>query len=183
MLEIGFTSGPKGDHRGTGPSGTESPQTNQLIHGTDRPYSPNMNNDHVTAQTESPQKTVLKGSGAGSVEGLPRATVFHKKEYLDAVIGQKTHVEHSSVDAVMMLLALCHTVVIDRRTGKFNSSSPDEIALLQGAKDQGYEFVGKRDGNILVVKIPSGQELEYKLLNVLEFNSTRKRMSVVIEDR
>jgi magnesium-transporting ATPase (P-type) len=115
-----------------------------------------MNTDNMTAQTEHLQKNMLKGSGAGSVEGLPRATVFHKKDYLDGVIGQKNHVEHSSVDAVMMLLALCHTVVIDRRTGKFNSSSPDEIALLQGAKDQGYEFIGKREGNVLVVKIPSG---------------------------
>jgi len=89
-----------------------------------------MNNENMTAQTEQLQKLALKATGAGSVEGLPKSTVFHKKDYLDGVVSNKVHVEYSSVDAVMMLLALCHTVVLDKRTGKFNSSSPDEIALL-----------------------------------------------------
>ena len=35
---------------------------------------------------------------------------------------------------------------------------------------------------MLVVKIPSGGEKRFKMLNVLEFNSTRKRMSVVVKD-
>ena len=101
---------------------------------------------------------------------------------LDKIINHKDHVEHQSVAAVLIHLALCHTVVIDKRNGKFNSSSPDEIALLEGAKAQGYEFIGKREGNKMIVRVPSGDELSYTLLNVLEFNSTRKRMSVVLRD-
>ena len=81
-----------------------------------------------------------------------------------------------------MHLALCHTVVIDKRKGTFNSSSPDEIALLEGVKAQGYVFMGKQGENHMVVKCPNGTEKRFKLLNVLEFNSTRKRMSVVVRD-
>ena len=81
-----------------------------------------------------------------------------------------------------MHLALCHTVVIDKKKGTFNSSSPDEIALLEGARDQGYVFMGKKEDNNMVIKCPTGQEKRYKLLNVLEFNSTRKRMSIVVRD-
>ena len=34
----------------------------------------------------------------------------------------------------------------------------------------------------MLVRKPNGEELRFKLLNTLEFNSTRKRMSVVIKD-
>jgi len=32
--------------------------------------------------------------------------------------------------AVLLHLALCHTVIIDPKSGKYNSSSPDELALV-----------------------------------------------------
>ncbi len=39
-----------------------------------------------------------------------------------------------SIGEVMLHLALCHSVIIDTRSGKMNSASPDETALVQGAK-------------------------------------------------
>ena len=42
--------------------------------------------------------------------------------------------------------------------------------------------MGKQEDNNYVIKCPTGQEKRYKLLNVLEFNSTRKRMSIVVRD-
>jgi|TARA_B110000285_G_C15034365_1_gene568428 magnesium-transporting ATPase (P-type) len=44
-----------------------------------------------------------------------------------------------------MFLACCHTIIIDEKKGTYNSSSPDELALVNAAKQFGYEFV-KRDG-------------------------------------
>jgi magnesium-transporting ATPase (P-type) len=52
----------------------------------------------------------------------------------------------------MMHLALCHTVIIDPKNGKFNSSSPDELALVQGASDMGFSFVGRDSDNVIFVK-------------------------------
>ena len=51
----------------------------------------------------------------------------------------------------MMHLALCYTVVIDKKKGTYNSSSPDEIALLDGVKAQGYLFLGKKEENNMVI--------------------------------
>lgn len=34
----------------------------------------------------------------------------------------------------------------------------------------------------MTVQLPSGEVGKYKLMNVLDFNSTRKRMSVIVED-
>ena len=76
---------------------------------------------------------------------------FHSKRVLDHILSNKEHIENRSVDAVMMHLALCHTVVIDKKKGTYNSSSPDEIALLDGVKAQGYLFLGKKEENNMVI--------------------------------
>jgi magnesium-transporting ATPase (P-type) len=75
-----------------------------------------------------------------------------------------------------MHMALCHTVIIDPKSGKFNSSSPDELALVQGAANLGYKFVSRDSENVISVR----DQDQYQVLNVLEFSSARKRMSVVI---
>ena len=85
---------------------------------------------------------------------------------------------------MLLFLALCHSIVIDKRTGKMNSASPDELALVEGAAHQGYTFEGKdAEGVITVVRRRDNARLRYALLNTLEFNSSRKRMSVVLEDK
>lgn len=82
-------------------------------------------------------------------------------------------------------LALCHTVIAERPNDEnpyyieYKAQSPDEAALVATARDMGFVFLG-RDSNKLLVKI-KGEEKTFILLNVLEFNSTRKRMSVIIK--
>jgi magnesium-transporting ATPase (P-type) len=50
-----------------------------------------------------------------------------------------------------VFLAVCHTIVIDERKGTYNAASPDELALVNGAKQFGYEFKGiDKDDNIFV---------------------------------
>ncbi len=78
-------------------------------------------------------------------------------------------------------MALCHTIVIDERTGKYNASSPDELALVNAAKFFGAEFIKRDEDNNMVITF-QGQEIKYRLMNILEFTSTRKRMSVIVED-
>ncbi|KAF8891364.1 hypothetical protein BD779DRAFT_1514830 [Infundibulicybe gibba] len=80
------------------------------------------------------------------------------------------------------VLSLCHTVLtsVDPVTGEiqYKSQSPDEAALVQAAADVGFVFQGK-DKDILTLKTPAEVE-KYELLNILEFTSARKRMSVVL---
>lgn len=46
---------------------------------------------------------------------------------------------------------MCHTIVIDERKGTYNAASPDELALVNAAKQFGYEFKGlDKDDNLLV---------------------------------
>jgi phospholipid-transporting ATPase len=70
----------------------------------------------------------------------------------------------------------------------YNASSPDELALVNMAKVCGYRFIGTDDDNYMTIRIyedplsPQSKykELKYKLLNVLEFSSARKRQSVIL---
>jgi phospholipid-transporting ATPase len=85
------------------------------------------------------------------------------------------------------VLAICHTVIVEEKkdgTSVFNASSPDELALVNAAKYFGYCFKGRDEDNNMIIEVSNNEigalEAKYKLLNVLEFNSTRKRMSVIV---
>lgn len=83
----------------------------------------------------------------------------------------------------MLVLALCHTVLPDKVSDNppridFKAQSPDEAALVATARDTGYALV-ERTGSGVVVNV-QGQDKEYEVLNTLEFNSSRKRMSAII---
>ncbi|XP_008803426.2 LOW QUALITY PROTEIN: phospholipid-transporting ATPase 3 [Phoenix dactylifera] len=85
-------------------------------------------------------------------------------------------------------LALCHTVLPegDESPEKitYQAASPDEAALVTAAKKFGFFFYRRTPTTVVireshVEKMGKIQEVAYEILNVLEFNSTRKRQSVV----
>ncbi|CAI9756119.1 unnamed protein product [Fraxinus pennsylvanica] len=88
------------------------------------------------------------------------------------------------------LLAVCHTAIpdVDEDTSKviYEAESPDEAAFVIAAREVGFEFFKRTQTSVSVNELDpmSGKRVErtYKLLNVLEFNSTRKRMSVIVRD-
>ncbi|WAQ84589.1 hypothetical protein PtA15_5A162 [Puccinia triticina] len=80
----------------------------------------------------------------------------------------------------LTLLATCHTVIPEEKDGKiiYQASSPDEAALVAGAEVLNYRFQVRKPQSILIQA--NGISEEYQVLNILEFNSTRKRMSSII---
>jgi phospholipid-translocating ATPase len=104
-------------------------------------------------------------------------------------IQRKPHTPFSRKARMFLLsLALCHTCLPEiQEDGKthFMASSPDELALVQAAQDMGFLLVN-RDVHTITLKIlPSGSEGEpiletYEILDVIEFSSKRKRMSILL---
>lgn len=84
----------------------------------------------------------------------------------------------------LIFLSMCHSVIAEEKNNNYvyNASSPDELALVNFAKYMGFEFQGLDEYNYLNVKIKNEGVLRYKFLHELEFNSTRKRHSVIVED-
>ena len=57
------------------------------------------------------------------------------------------------------------------------------MALVNAAKQFGYEFKGKdMHDNIEILNKHKQATINFKLLNVCEFTSARKRMSVIIQE-
>ncbi|PVV02843.1 hypothetical protein BB560_002693, partial [Smittium megazygosporum] len=62
---------------------------------------------------------------------------------------------------------------------RYSAESPDEASLVTAARNLGYAFLGRTE-DIIHLDI-LGTKVDYTLLDVIEFNSTRKRMSVVVK--
>ncbi|KAF8608093.1 calcium transporting ATPase [Ceratobasidium sp. AG-I] len=80
----------------------------------------------------------------------------------------------------LSLLAVCHTVIPEMKGEKmvYQASSPDEAALVAGAELLGYKFYQRKPKSVFVEI--GGVSQQFDILNVCEFNSTRKRMSTVV---
>ncbi|KAM4537847.1 phospholipid-transporting ATPase IH isoform 2-T2 [Fundulus diaphanus] len=91
-------------------------------------------------------------------------------------------------------LCLCHTVQVKEEEtvdgikhgihqGKsssfYISSSPDEVALVEGMKRLGFTYLRLKDGQMEILN--RDDEIErFELLEVLTFDSVRRRMSVIV---
>ncbi|KNC99972.1 phospholipid-translocating P-type ATPase, flippase [Spizellomyces punctatus DAOM BR117] len=95
---------------------------------------------------------------------------------------EQNHATAPVIQEFMRLLAVCHTVIpeANEETGEINfqASSPDEGALVKGAQKLGWAFTTRRPRSVMYSH--NGQSYEYEVLNICEFNSTRKRMSAVV---
>ncbi|XP_042234185.1 probable phospholipid-transporting ATPase IA isoform X3 [Homarus americanus] len=85
----------------------------------------------------------------------------------------------------LTMLGVCHTVIPDRDESRgdgsiiYHAASPDERALVEGARELGFVFE-TRTPECCIIDVLGSKE-QYEVLNVLEFTSARKRMSVIVK--
>ena len=96
----------------------------------------------------------------------------------------KTHPNYTYIHLFLTCLSLCHSVILDQNTQKqiiYQSSSPDETAMVNCARYFNYIFNGRDIYNNIYIKTKSGEQYTYNILHVLEYTSERKRMSVIVK--
>ncbi|OBT41228.1 hypothetical protein VE00_09241 [Pseudogymnoascus sp. WSF 3629] len=108
---------------------------------------------------------------------------FVAPDYIADLGGESGEEQKQATRQFMLALSLCHSVIAEITPGdppkmEFKAQSPDEAALVATARDVGFTVVGNSHHGIKVNVL--GDEQEYTVLNTLEFNSTRKRMSAII---
>ncbi|OJJ43140.1 hypothetical protein ASPZODRAFT_74987 [Penicilliopsis zonata CBS 506.65] len=108
---------------------------------------------------------------------------FVSPDMISDMGGRTGEAQQAAIEHFMLALAVCHTVITEHTPGdppqiEFKAQSPDEAALVATARDCGFTVLG-RSGDDLTVNV-LGQERTYTVLNTLEFNSSRKRMSAII---
>ena len=78
----------------------------------------------------------------------------------------------------LMTISLCHECIIESNGVSYQGPSPDEVTLVDAARHLGYAFLkSTNSGKVVLV---NGEETEFETLNFFEFDSARKRASVVI---
>ena len=81
-------------------------------------------------------------------------------------------------------MTLCHSVLPEMENNKvigYQGPSPDEVCIVNTMKQLGFVFKENKS-NIMYIDI-LGRKCKFRVLNVLEFSSDRKRMSVVVQDQ
>jgi phospholipid-translocating ATPase len=88
----------------------------------------------------------------------------------------------------LLALSLCHTCIPEvQESGgiEFQAASPDELALVRAAQELGY-LVIDRAAQSITLAYPGGPDSSdtvtetYDILDVIEFSSKRKRMSIIV---
>jgi len=97
---------------------------------------------------------------------------------------ETTNSNYSYIDLFLQCISLCHTVITDPKEDPdrkiiYQASSPDEMSLVSAARNFGYIFKGRDINNNIFMQVNS-QNVQYKLLNLLEYTSERKKMSVIV---
>lgn len=108
---------------------------------------------------------------------------FVAPDFVTDLAGESGEEQKRTNEDFMLALALCHTVISDIIPGdppriEFKAQSPDEAALVATARDIGFVVLGNTQNGIRLNVM--GEDRTYTVLNTLEFNSTRKRMSTII---
>uniref|UniRef100_K3XBQ1 Phospholipid-transporting ATPase n=1 Tax=Globisporangium ultimum (strain ATCC 200006 / CBS 805.95 / DAOM BR144) TaxID=431595 RepID=K3XBQ1_GLOUD len=122
----------------------------------------------------------------------PAPNVNFKDRRIWQHLAQEGEEQSEKIKEFFTHLALCHGVLIERIDTvpegmeelpiQYSASSPDEQALVCGAKYFGYEFIDREPGSVSL-KRPNGKVDKYDVLEVFEFDSTRKRMTVIVQRR
>ena len=81
--------------------------------------------------------------------------MFYDPKIESVLSGNPKSQEYEYLMKFFKHLALCHTAVIDEKTGNFSASSPDELAILNGLKDMNVLFESIDENQIITLKLPN----------------------------
>ncbi|XP_061107589.1 probable phospholipid-transporting ATPase IA isoform X2 [Conger conger] len=124
------------------------------------------------------KKCTIAGLAYGHTAQVAEEVGFNDPSLLENL--QRNHPTAPTIREFMTMMAVCHTAVPERTGDEiiYQAASPDEGALVRAARDLGFVFSGRTPDSVIINCL--SQEERYELLNVLEFTSSRKRMSVIM---
>ncbi|CAG8499976.1 11543_t:CDS:10 [Ambispora leptoticha] len=154
----------------------------KIYHGT-IPETQKIDIDIAEPKNNSKILDPLKNSSTLSSSAEPDKLPFTDVELLNDMNNPNDLKHAEAIKNFWILLAVCHTVLVSTTPEgeqNYKAQSPDEAALVKAAKDIGFTF-RSRESNTIFITDPEGREIQYELLNILEFTSARKRMSIILK--
>ena len=129
--------------------------------------------------------TIFLESNGNKTDKYGEITNIHfTDENLKKILKNKTANKIHDLDLFLKALSLCHSVIVEKNEKvnlEYHASSIDEKALVNGARYLDYIFKGKDNKGNLLLEINKNIN-KFATLNIIEFDSKRKRMSVIVKD-
>uniref|UniRef100_A0A8D3DBW0 Phospholipid-transporting ATPase n=1 Tax=Scophthalmus maximus TaxID=52904 RepID=A0A8D3DBW0_SCOMX len=119
---------------------------------------------------------------AGITYGNLPSNSNNSTEFDDPTLIQNIETNHPTSPQIcefLTMMAVCHTVVPEREDNQliYQASSPDEGALVKGAKGLGFVFTARTPDSVIIEAV---SVLCFESKPTVSFYSNRKRMSVVV---
>ncbi|KAJ5513123.1 ATPase P-type K/Mg/Cd/Cu/Zn/Na/Ca/Na/H-transporter [Penicillium fimorum] len=116
------------------------------------------------------------------------ATTYRTEDMLEYIQRKPYTIFARKAKLFILSLALCHTCIPEKdKNGNttFQAASPDELALVLAAQELGYLVVDRQSNTLTLRTQPNGPDEAttdevYEIMDMIEFSSARKRMSVVV---
>lgn len=143
------------------------------------------------------ERSIAKRSGRTDIPDATSAPIEPGFNFTDARVESNrwmTLPDAEDARDFFRVLAVCHTVIPEGEPVPdricYQAESPDESAFVVAAKRMGFFFKARVTAGVDVDEFPfapgvaapanaAPETKRFEVLNILEFNSTRKRMSVV----
>jgi phospholipid-translocating ATPase len=183
------------DSEGTSSSRRERTSKQKAKGKADWPHN-HTNSGHFSADysiSTEPQGSITRRPSAASVwKSSARPAKAQPELRTEDLLQYMIHKPHGiftrKARFFLLSIALCHTCLPEvQRDGSidFQSASPDELALIRAAQELGFVVIDRNAQSITLRTRPGGpdsQEMSetYEILDVIEFSSKRKRMSIVV---
>lgn len=130
------------------------------------------------------QMNALMGSYGNNPYYSEDELTFVSSRFIRHLHGQDGEEQARACSEFMKALALCHNVLVERPSHRphyldYKAQSPDEAALVGTARDVGFAMPERTQRGLILEA--DGRREEYIILDELEFNSSRKRMSMIFK--
>lgn len=138
--------------------------------------------DKTGTLTQNVMHFRMCSTGDGKIYGSSKTDLVAYVE-ISHILREKVTGEFEKLNDLFLAISLCHSVLVQGSMHdgslSYKAQSPDEGALITSAQRIGYTFFQRTNDDELKIDI-FGVSHTYKLLNVIEFNSERKRMTVIL---
>ena len=136
------------------------------------------------AEKESNECTDTPFSINGDMSAYELLTGINQNGIQNNVNEINTKKDKIFVERFFLLICVCNDVFPTLKEDKicFQSTFPDDIALVKGAQQFGYEFQNRNYSNITIKDYINHNTFYYEIFIFITFTSERKRMSCLVKD-
>lgn len=135
----------------------------------------------------APRPSNLSG-GLDALRNSSRNSPYRTTEMIEYIQRKPYTVFARKAKLFLLAIALCHTCIPEEDEAgntTFQAASPDELALVMAAQELGYLVTDRQLNTLTLRTYPNGPDEVptdevYEIMDVIEFSSARKRMSVVV---